>query len=155
MNDRTEAPTPVERIIDVASGWPGVSLGPHPYNGVEFHLGDYEFGHVHHGWRSLHVNFPRRMRDALFEAGRAEPHPSFLDSGWTNHPLQATEDVEACRWLLRLSYLYRATTRRHTPAGEAAFEAVDVAAELDDLGVGERVRAPFEEVLARAGRTEA
>lgn len=155
MNRGTDDRTPVETVIDVVTGWPGVTREPHPYDGVEFHLGDYEFGHVHHGWQSLHVNYPRRMRDALIEEGHAEEHPYFSNSGWTNHPLRTAADVEDGRWLLRLSYLYRASTRRHTPAGEAAVREVDVAAELDDLGASTPVREPFEAVIESAGRSEA
>lgn len=139
--------TPIEELVDVAVDWPGVTLGPHSYDGVEFHLDDYEFGHAHYGWESLHINYPRRMRDALVEEGRTGRHQYFSNSGWTNRQIETSEDLEAGVWLLRLSYLYRALTRRHHPAAGAALDAVDVRAELDDLGVSETVRGLFEEVV--------
>ena len=146
MDDGASGRTPVEQVIETASQWPEVTLGPHPYDGVEFHLDDYEFGHVHHGWKSLHVNYPRRMRDALIDEGRASEHPYFSDSGWTNYQLSTHDGVDGGLWLLRVSYLYRALTRRRKPIGRAILEEVDVAAELDELGVSGDVRAIFDDV---------
>lgn len=142
-----EASTPVERVVETASRWPAVSLGPHSYDGVEFLLGDYEVGHVHHGWESVHVNYPRRMRDALVAEGRTGAHPYFSDSGWTSRRLASPDDVEAALWLLRVSYLYRVLTRREKPEGRTVLESVDVASELDDLGVSEAVREVFDDVV--------
>ena len=146
MTGGTDGRTPVEQVVHTAKRWPAVTLGPHPFDGVEFHLDDYEFGHVHHGWESLHVNYPRRMRDALVDDGRTNEHPYFTNTGWTGRPLRTAGDVEDCLWLLRVSYLYRALTRREKPAGSAVLKAVDVPAELDDLGVSDPVRDVFEDV---------
>ena len=142
-----EASTPVERVVEAASDWPAVSLAPHAYDGVEFRLGDYEVGHVHHGWESVHVNYPRRMRDALIAAGRTSAHPYFSDSGWTSRRLSTPEDVEPALWLLRVAYLYRSLTRRGKPEGRAVLESVDVVRELEDLEPGEPVRGLFDEVV--------
>lgn len=151
MSDGTSNHTPVERVISVVSEWPGISLGPHPYDGIEFLLDNYEVGHVHHGWRSLHVTYPRRMRDALIEQGDAERHPYFSDSGWTNYPVETREDVGHARRLLRLSYLYRMSVLEGNPAAAAARDEVDVIDELDELGVSGAVRDVFEDaVLERA-----
>lgn len=140
--------TPIEELVEIVKGWPEVTLGPHSYDGVEFHIGEYEFGHVHFGWQSLHVNYPRRMRDALIGEGRTDRHQYFSNSGWTNRQIERLEDVEDGRWLLRLSYLYRALTRRrHSAEATAVLKAVNVGAELDDLGVSETVRDLFEEVV--------
>ena len=138
--------TPVEAVVDAVSAWPGVSLGPHEFRGREFLLGDYEFGHVHHGWQSLHVNYPRRLREHLIETDRTAAHPHFPDTGWTSFDLRRHEDVPDALWLLRVSYLYRALTRRRKPAGRAVVDAVDVAAELDDLDASEAVREVFADV---------
>lgn len=142
-----EPSTTVERVVEAATDWPAVSLAPHPYDGVEFRLGDHEVGHVHHGWESVHVNYPRRMRDALIAAGRTSAHPYFSDSGWTSRRLSTPDDVEAALWLLRVAYLYRSLTRRERPEGRAVLESVDVAAELDELGVGEAVHGIFDGVV--------
>lgn len=149
MNGVTEEHTPVERIVETVSGWPGVNLAPHSYDGVEFRLDDYEFGHVHHGWRSLHVNYPRQIRDALIAAGRAERHPYFSDSGWTNYPVETTADVAHARWLLRLSYLYRASILRENPAAQTVRDEVDIVAALAKLDPDEDVRVVVEDVLGR------
>lgn len=146
MASGTDGTTPVERLVDTASGWPGVTLGPHPYDGVEFRLEDYEFGHAHYGWESLHVNYPRRMRDSLIADRRTGEHPYFTNSGWTSYDVRSPEDVEDGLWLLRVSYLYRLLTRRENPAAQTARDAVDVVAELDELEVSGRVRELFEDV---------
>lgn len=151
MRGGTSNYTPVEQIIDAVNEWPGISLGPHPYDGIEFLLDDYEVGHVHHGWRSLHINYPRRMRDALIEQGEAERHPYFSNSGWTNHPVETRADVAHARRLLRLSYLYRASVLEGNPAAAAARDEIAVTDELDELGVSGAVRDVFEDaVLERA-----
>ena len=146
--------SPVEVIIERVRSWPGVSLGPHPYDGIEFLLGEYEFGHVHRGWESVHINYPRRMRDALIEAGETDPHPSFSESGWTSfdvadhdhdHDRESNPVDEALR-LLRLSYLYRSLVRWHTPAGETALESLSVAEELAALDPNSTVRAMIEDL---------
>lgn len=147
-----EPTTPVERVVDVVRRWPAVTLAPHSYDGVEFRLGDYEVGHVHHGWESVHVNYPRRMRDALLEEGRSSAHPYFSDSGWTSRRLSTPDGVEAALWLLRVSYCYRALTRREKPEGRAVLESVDVAAELDELDVSGTVRGIFDGVAGGRSR---
>jgi hypothetical protein len=49
--------------------------------------------------------------------------------------------------LLRVAYLYRALTQRRKPAGQAVLAEVDVAAELNDLGVDDEIRSLFENVV--------
>jgi hypothetical protein len=144
--DGADDGTPVERVVAVVREWPGVSLAGHPYDGVEFRLDDYEFGHAHYGWESVHVNYPRRMRDALIAEGRASEHTYFSDTGWTERAVDAPADVGAAVWLLRVSYLYRAATRRHNDAARTARESVDVDAELAELGVSDSEAAVFSDV---------
>ena len=143
----TDSRTPVEKLIDIASEWPEVTVGPHRFNAVEFLLAEYELGHVHRDGWMLDINFPKRMRDALIEEGRTGEHHFVPNSGWTSHRLRSEDDVDDGLWLLRLSYLYRALTQRRKPIGEAVLAEVDVPAELDDLGVSEQVRAVFENVV--------
>lgn len=156
VNGRTETggsaepTTPVEHLVATVSRWPGVGLGPHDYDGVEFLLGDYEVGHAHHGWESVHVNYPRRMRDALIEAGRTEEHPYFRETGWTSRSVTDHGGVDDGLWLLRLSYLYRSLTRRNSPAARTALAELDVEAELDALKPSEEVRTIVEDVADRA-----
>ena len=139
------AASPSDRLIDEASEWIGISTAPHRFNAVEFNLDDYEVGHVHQGG-TLDINFPKRMRDALIEEGRAEEHHYVPESGWTTYRMDAREDLDGGRWLLRVSYLYRALTQRNEPTGEEILENVDVAAELDELEISDSVREIFENV---------
>ena len=147
MGPDADTQTPVENLIDAASEWPGITVGPHRFNAVEFLLDDYEIGHVHRAGGMLDINFPKRLRDALVEEGRTGEHHVVPNSGWTSYRLRGDDDLEGGRWLLRVSYLYRALTQRRKPIGEAVLEVVDVATELDDLDVSERVRAVFENVV--------
>ena len=139
------AESPSDQLIDDASEWIGISTAPHRFNAVEFNLDDYEVGHVHQGG-TLDINFPRRMRDALIEEGSAEEHHYVPESGWTTYRMNSTEDLDGGRWLLRVSYLYRALTQRNNPTGEEILENVDIAAELDELEISDSVREIFENV---------
>ena len=61
--------------------WDGVSAHPHRFGGTEFRVHGREFGHLH-GDRLADIPFPKRARDELIAAGRAEPHhvPNDLSS---------------------------------------------------------------------------
>lgn len=147
MSGDPDAPTPVEQIIDTVSGWPEMTVGPHRFNAVEFLFADFEIGHIHRDAGALDINFPKRMRDALIEEGRTGKHHFVPGSGWTSYRVRDEDDADGRLWLLRVSYLYRVLTKRRKPIGEAVLAEVDVAAELDDLGVSEQVRAVFENVV--------
>lgn len=147
MNNGTDGTQPVQQVIDAVTQWPAVSRVPHVYDGVEFQLDDYEFGHVHRGWQQVHINYPRQLREALIDEGHTAEHPHFPDTGWTSAPVRDAEEVENAIWLLRVSYLYRALTRRQKPAGQTVLDAIDVSHELDDLDVSDEVRAVFERVM--------
>ena len=60
--------------------------------------------------------------------------------------MNSTEDLDGGRWLLRVSYLYRALTQRNNPTGKEILENVDIAAELDELEISDSVREIFENV---------
>ena len=141
----TDAP-PVEQLVNEVGEWPGITVGPHRFDAVEFLLGEREVGHVHRGGGVLDVNFPKRIRDALVEEGRAGEHHFVPNSGWTTYRVRDRDAVDGGRWLLRVAYLYLALTQRRKPVGQAVLADVDVAAELDELGVSDRVRAVFENV---------
>lgn len=80
-----------------------VTESTHRFGGIEFRLGRRELGHLH-GDRSADLPFPRRVRDELIAAGRAQPHHVLPDSGWVTRRVQGPEDVEAIVELFRLSY---------------------------------------------------
>ncbi len=99
-----------ERIAAEVGGWPGVASAPHRFGGTEFRLGRRELGHVH-GDRLADLPFPRRVRDELVAAGRAEPHHVLPGSGWVTARLREPEDVNRVIDLFRMSY-ERATSSR-------------------------------------------
>ncbi len=97
-------PNPVVVAIERAvTSWPGVVAGLHRFGGREFRVGRRELGHLH-GGRIADLPFPRRVRDALLGAGRAEAHQWLPDSGWTSFQLRGPEDVPAVIALFRLNY---------------------------------------------------
>ncbi|HAV63974.1 MAG TPA: hypothetical protein DCY13_16610 [Verrucomicrobiales bacterium] len=93
----------VNRIAETVSAWPGIQTDRLPSNGTDFLLGRREIGHVH-GNDSVDIPFPRRVRDELVAAGRAQPHHWLVQSGWVTIPLCTATDVERAIELLKLSY---------------------------------------------------
>jgi hypothetical protein len=87
---------------EVAS-WPGVSVRPHRFGGVEFRVGRRELGHLH-GSRLADLPFPTRIREQLVAAGRAEPHHVLPHSGWVSFWIRGKEDAAAAVALFRLNY---------------------------------------------------
>jgi predicted DNA-binding protein (MmcQ/YjbR family) len=83
--------------------WEGVTARPHRYGGTEYRLGKREIGHVH-GDSLVDIPFPKKVRDELVSAGRAEPHHVLPKSGWVSVYLRASTDVERAMELLRLSF---------------------------------------------------
>ena len=92
-----------EKIEEVILDLPGVAAGPHRFGGTVYRLGRREIGHLH-GDRLLDVPFPRKVRDELVEAGRAEPHHARPKSGWVSLFLREEADVESAVELLKMSY---------------------------------------------------
>ena len=133
----------VERIIDEVGGWDHVTVGEHRFGGTEFRVGPREIGHVH-AWGMLDIAYLKKLRDVLVEAGHTGVHHLLTESGWTTEYVESPDDFEHARWLLRLSYLYHVNVLQKTPAGAEEFADVDVAAELDGMGLTEPVRAAFE-----------
>jgi hypothetical protein len=105
-----------ERIQEAALGWLGVTGQPHRFGGLEYRVGRREIGHVH-GDSLVDIPFPRRVRDELVAAGRAQPHHVLPESGWVSVPLARPADVEGAIALLKLSY-EAATRRRATEPDE-------------------------------------
>lgn len=141
--NKREAARLVDRIIEEVAAWPHVNTKEHRFEGREFTLGPREVGHVHR-WGIVDVPFTKRLRDQLIDEGKTEEHHVVPESGWTTLYVEDDEDVDRAIWLLRLSYLYHVNTLKKTPAGAENFENVDVAAELEALGVSEEVQAAFE-----------
>jgi len=83
--------------------WEGVESRAHRFGGREYRLGRREIGHVH-GDELIDIPLPRRVRDEVVAAGRAEPHHVLPNSGWISVRLRNPEDVKNGIELLRLSY---------------------------------------------------
>jgi hypothetical protein len=87
---------------EVAS-WPGVTVEPHRFGGVEFRVGRRELGHLH-GSRLADLPFPVKVSEQLVASGKAQPHHILPASGWVSVPIRGAQDVESVVELFRLSY---------------------------------------------------
>ncbi len=92
-----------QRIDAALRGWSGITTQPHRFGGTEYRFGRQEIGHVH-GDRLVDIPFPKKVREKLVAAGRAEPHHILPESGWVSICLRQPSDVERAIELLRLSF---------------------------------------------------
>ena len=106
--------------------WPGISEEPHRFGGVEFKIGKREIGHLH-GDTLLDVPFPKKVRDELVEAGRADPHHILPQSGWISFRIRSAPDVDAAVAILRLSYnlITEQVARRKVQSEAAAARRIE------------------------------
>lgn len=100
------------RISEAVTSWPGVTSQPHRVpgtvrqdrcGGVEYRIGKREIGHIH-GDHLVDIPFPKRVREQIVAAGRAQPHHILPESGWISFYLRQETDVEQAIALLRESY---------------------------------------------------
>ena len=91
------------RISAIVGSWPDVEVGAHRFGGVEFCLGRRELGHLH-GDSHADIAFPRKVRDELVAAGRAQPHRAIPDSGWISVPIDGEGSIERAVELFRMAY---------------------------------------------------
>jgi hypothetical protein len=93
-----------ERQITAAVlAWPGTTIAPHRFGGVEYRLGSREIGHIHGDWM-LDIPFPKKIRDILVAGGQAEPHHLLPDTGWISFYVREPADIGRAVELLRRSY---------------------------------------------------
>jgi predicted DNA-binding protein (MmcQ/YjbR family) len=92
-----------ERITQVAAAWDGVSVQAHRFGGVEYVIGKREIGHIH-GDHMVDIPFPKKVRDELVAAGRAQPHHILPNTGWVSFYLRLETDVEEAITLLLQNY---------------------------------------------------
>lgn len=83
--------------------WPGVTVAPHRFGGIEFRVGRRELGHLH-GDRLADLPFPVKIREELVAAGRASRHHVLPNSGWVSYRIRSVEDVPRVVELFRLNY---------------------------------------------------
>jgi hypothetical protein len=91
------------RITETATSWQGVNAQPHRFGGVEYVIGRREIGHIH-GDSLVDIPFPKKVRDEIVAAGRAQPHHILPETGWVSFYIRQEHDVEAAIALLRESY---------------------------------------------------
>jgi hypothetical protein len=94
--------TTVAAVRGAVEKWDGVTIHDHRFGGIEFRLGRRELGHLHRSFADL--PFPRRIRDELVSAGRAQPHHILPESGWITVSMQTEADVRNVIELLRENY---------------------------------------------------
>jgi hypothetical protein len=90
----------IERAV---AAWPGVTVEPHRFGGVEFRVGRREIGHLH-GDRLADLPFPIAVRDGLIQEGKAARHHIQPESGWVSVYIRSKDDVPAVIELFRLNY---------------------------------------------------
>jgi Family of unknown function (DUF5519) len=100
------------QIEQTVAGWPGVTVEPHRFGGVEFRVGRRELGHLH-GNRLADLPFPVTVREQLIAAGKAERHHVLPDSGWVSRPIRGVEDIRDVVELFRLNYEQAWSTKPH------------------------------------------
>jgi Family of unknown function (DUF5519) len=92
-----------ELIGDAVTSWPGVEALPHRFGGVEYRYGRKEMGHVH-GDRLADLPLPRKLRDEMIAAGRAQPHHILPDTGWVSCWMSGPDDAIGVIDLFRVQY---------------------------------------------------
>lgn len=110
-----------ERIHAAVISWPEVTAHPHRFGGTEYRLGKRELGHLH-GEALVDIPFPKKIRDEIVAAGRAEAHHILPASDWVSFYLNEPDDIENAIKLFKQSYDLALTQRlQHvvaTPVGE-------------------------------------
>ena len=91
------------RITAAVTSWPGVTVQPHRFGGVEYVIGKREIGHIH-GDHLVDIPFPKKVRDQIVAARRAQPHHILPETGWVSLYLRQEPDVEQAIALLKESY---------------------------------------------------
>jgi len=89
----------------------GIEAAPHRFGGTEYRLGRREIGHVH-GDSLVDIPFPKKVRDELVAAQRAEPHHILPESGWVSIFLRQDGDVERAIELLQYSFAIAANAAK-------------------------------------------
>jgi hypothetical protein len=90
-------------ITEAVTSWPGVTVQPHRFGGVEYVIGKREIGHIH-GDSLVDIPFPKKVRDEIVLVGRAQPHHILPETGWVSFYIRQEHDVEQAIDLLRESF---------------------------------------------------
>jgi len=93
----------LDTIEKTLLSWPGVTSTGHRFGGTEFRLGRREIGHVHSNGL-LDIPFTKSLRDQAIDAGKAQPHHIFPNSGWISFWIKSDADLANALELLRLNF---------------------------------------------------
>jgi hypothetical protein len=105
-------------ITEAATSWAGVTSHPHRFGGVEYVIGKREIGHIH-GDQLVDIPFPKKVRDEIVAAGRAQPHHILPETGWVSFYIQQEGDVEQAIAILHESYqIAQKQKSKNTPVVE-------------------------------------
>ncbi len=119
-----------ETIQHAILAWPGVTMEPHRFGGVEFLVNNHEIGHLH-GSRLADLPFPVRVRQELVASGKASPHHILPNTGWVSFFIRSADDVPTVVDLFRLNY-NRLVGQAH-PASADDAQPVDPNPEYDEV----------------------
>lgn len=136
----TRERSPVERVVETVSSWPGITTAGGRFDSTVFRLAGREIGHVHR-WGPVDVGYPKPIRDQLIADGLTGEHHVVPNSNATTFRVESTDDVERAVTLLRIAYLYHASVIRRTAVEAGEIEDVDVGAELRELDLSDELLA--------------
>ena len=92
-----------DMIKQTVLSWPGVTLQPHRFGGIEFRVNEREFGHLHGDYQA-DIPFSGRLRNELVASGKAAPHHLYPSSGWVTYYISGVEEVPLLIELLQMNY---------------------------------------------------
>ena len=92
-----------DKVKSELMSWPGVTLQPHRFGGIEFRTNGREMGHMH-GGRFADLPFPMTIRNELINDGRAQSHHVLPNSGWVTFLINEEADVASVVKLFRMQY---------------------------------------------------
>jgi hypothetical protein len=92
-----------EALVGELLLWPGVTVQPHRFGGIEFLFDGTEIGHLH-GDHLVDLLLPKSIRDEMVATGSAEPHHMYPESGWMSVYLKSDSDMIKAVELLRFKY---------------------------------------------------
>ncbi|MCU0440948.1 MAG: DUF5519 family protein [Bacteroidia bacterium] len=93
------------QIQENVLNWPGTSVAPHRFGGIEFQFNGKEFGHIHSNGM-LDILFTKKIREQLVAENLTQIHHLLPQTGWTSfYSRNQPEYFEQALKLLRLNYL--------------------------------------------------
>src|SRR5712691_9318158 len=93
----------LETIKQELLKWPGATVEPHHFGGIDFRCNKRELGHIH-GDRLADLPFPMNIRNELVNSGRVSPHHIFTKSGWVSYWIKGADDVAGIIEVFQLQY---------------------------------------------------